>query len=53
MKELEKIESICPSCNQEGEINKIDAKIVEEGGKVWIIKNVINMVISKILTLAI
>ena len=38
MKELEKIKSVCPSCYQQGLIEKIDAKIVEEKGKVWIIK---------------
>ncbi|MEA3457680.1 MAG: radical SAM protein [Candidatus Thermoplasmatota archaeon] len=38
MKELEKTESICPACYQEGKIQKIDAKIVEENGKVWITK---------------
>jgi uncharacterized radical SAM superfamily Fe-S cluster-containing enzyme len=39
MKELEKIQSICPSCYQQGLIEKIDAKVIEEKGKVWIIKN--------------
>jgi len=39
MKELEKIESVCPTCYQKGTINKIDAKIIEENGKVWITKN--------------
>jgi hypothetical protein len=38
MKELEKIESVCPICYQEGKIQKIDAKIVEEDEKVWITK---------------
>ena len=38
MKELEKTKSICPACYQEGKINKIDAKIIEEKGKVWISK---------------
>jgi len=38
MKELEKTESICPACYQEGKIQKIDAKIVEQNGKVWITK---------------
>ena len=38
MKELENIKSVCPSCYQQGLIEKIDAKIVEEKGKVWIIK---------------
>mgnify|MGYP006279074119 CR=1 FL=1 len=35
---LEKTESICPGCYQEGTINKIDAEIIEENGKVWIQK---------------
>jgi len=39
MKKLEEIESICPACYQKGIIKKIDAKIIEEKGKVWIIKN--------------
>jgi uncharacterized radical SAM superfamily Fe-S cluster-containing enzyme len=39
MKELEKISSVCPACYQEGSIKKIDAKIVEENGKVYILKN--------------
>jgi len=38
MKELEKIESVCPTCYQEGKIQKIDAAIIEEDGKVWITK---------------
>jgi len=38
MKELEKTSSVCPACYQEGKINKIDAKIVEEDGKVYITK---------------
>ena len=39
MKELEKINSVCPTCYQEGVIQKIDASIIEEDGKVWITKN--------------
>jgi uncharacterized radical SAM superfamily Fe-S cluster-containing enzyme len=39
MKELENIKSVCPACYQEGKIHKIDAKVVEEGGKVYITKN--------------
>jgi uncharacterized radical SAM superfamily Fe-S cluster-containing enzyme len=35
---LEKIESVCPACYQEGKINKIDAYIVEEDGRVYIKK---------------
>ena len=38
MKELEKIKSVCPTCYQEGKIHKIDAKVVEENGKVYITK---------------
>jgi len=38
MKELEKISSVCPACYQEGKIVKIDAKIVEDNGKAYIIK---------------
>ena len=38
MEELEKVKSVCPACYQEGKIQKIDAKIVEEDGKVWIAK---------------
>jgi uncharacterized radical SAM superfamily Fe-S cluster-containing enzyme len=38
MKELEKIKSVCPICYQKGKIEKIDAKVVEEDGKVWIKK---------------
>jgi uncharacterized radical SAM superfamily Fe-S cluster-containing enzyme len=38
MKELEKIKSVCPACYQEGKIVKIDASIVEDGGKVYITK---------------
>jgi len=38
MKELEKTKSVCPACYQEGKIQNIDAKIVEQKGKVWITK---------------
>ncbi len=38
MKELEKTASVCPACYQEGKIRKIDAKIIEEEGKVYITK---------------
>ena len=38
MKQLEKTESVCPICYQEGKIQKIDASIIEEDGKVWITK---------------
>ncbi len=38
MKVLEKTQSICPACFRDGKINKIDADIVEEDGKVWIKK---------------
>jgi len=39
VKVLEETYSICPGCYQEGKINKIPAQIVEEDGKVWLIKN--------------
>jgi uncharacterized radical SAM superfamily Fe-S cluster-containing enzyme len=39
MKELEQTYSVCPACFQEGKIHKIDAKIVEDDGKVWITKH--------------
>jgi uncharacterized radical SAM superfamily Fe-S cluster-containing enzyme len=39
MKELEKTTSICPACYQEGNINKIDAKIIEDNKKVYITKS--------------
>jgi uncharacterized radical SAM superfamily Fe-S cluster-containing enzyme len=38
MKELEKTYSVCPACFQEGKVHKIDAKIIEDDGKVWITK---------------
>ena len=38
MKELERTFSVCPACFQEGKVHKIDAKIVEDDGKVWIMK---------------
>ena len=38
MKELEKTVSVCPVCYQDGKIKKIDAKIIEEDGKVYIFK---------------
>ena len=38
MKELEKTFSVCPACFQEGKVHKIDAKIIEDDGKVWIMK---------------
>lgn len=39
MEVLEETESICPECfRQKGELEKVDAEIVEEGGKVWIKK---------------
>jgi uncharacterized radical SAM superfamily Fe-S cluster-containing enzyme len=39
MKELEKTTSVCPGCYKEGKINKIDAKIIEEDGKIYITKD--------------
>ena len=38
MKELEKIESVCPACYQNGKIKKIPATVIEEKGKVYITK---------------
>jgi hypothetical protein len=38
MKVLEKTESICPICFEEGKIQKIDASIIEDDEKVWILK---------------
>ena len=38
MKELENITSVCPGCFMEGKIKKIDAKIIEEDGKIYISK---------------
>lgn len=38
MKELEKTYSICPVCFHEGKIQKIDASIIEDDKKIWIIK---------------
>ena len=39
MKELEKIQSVCPACYRDGKIQKIDASIIEDDGKVWISKD--------------
>ena len=38
MKELECTSSVCPACFKEGVISQIDAQIVEEDGKVYIVK---------------
>jgi len=38
VQELEKISSVCPAHYQEGKIKKIDAKVIEEDGKVYIWK---------------
>jgi uncharacterized radical SAM superfamily Fe-S cluster-containing enzyme len=38
MKELEKTKSICPDCFKEEKVNKIEAKIIEEEGQIWITK---------------
>jgi len=38
MNVLDKIESVCPACFQEGTIKKIDAEIIEKDNKVWIRK---------------
>jgi 7,8-dihydro-6-hydroxymethylpterin dimethyltransferase len=37
-KELETTFSVCPLCYQEGKIQKIPANIIEDEGKVWMIK---------------
>ncbi len=34
----EEVESICPECFKNGEIEKIPAQVVEENGKIWIKK---------------
>lgn len=34
----ESIESVCPECFKEGEINKIQADLVEEDGKLYLVK---------------
>lgn len=39
MNYLEKTCSICPVCFNEGKIQKIDANIIEDEDKVWIVKN--------------
>jgi uncharacterized radical SAM superfamily Fe-S cluster-containing enzyme len=39
MKQLDTITSVCPACFQQGRIHKIDAKIVEDKGKIWITKH--------------
>ncbi len=38
MKILEETESICPACFDEGILKKIDASIIEDDGKIWMIK---------------
>ncbi len=38
MRILEKTESVCPVCYQEGKIHKIEAQIIEKDGKVYITK---------------
>ncbi len=38
MHELDKTESICPTCFYEGSLNKIDANIIEDEGKIWMTK---------------
>jgi len=38
MSELEKIKSVCPACFQEGIIQKLDAAVIEDDGKVYITK---------------
>jgi len=38
MKVLGKTESVCPICFQEGKINKIDAQLIEDNRKIWMLK---------------
>lgn len=38
MKEIDQTTSVCPACFQEGKINKINAKIIEEDDKIYIWK---------------
>ncbi len=38
MKELEKIISVCPGCYREGKVQKLDASVVEDNGKIYITK---------------
>jgi len=38
MNQLEETTSVCPACFRDGKIHKIDAQIVEENGKVYIVK---------------
>ncbi len=38
MNELEKTYSVCPVCLQEGKIQKINASIIEDDKKIWMIK---------------
>lgn len=38
MKKIEDIESVCPECFKEGNVNKIKAEIAEEDKKIWILK---------------
>ncbi len=47
MNELEKTYSVCPMCFYEGKLQKIDANIIEDEGKIWIKKHCKNMVILR------
>ncbi len=38
MQTFEKTESICPTCFYDGKLQRIDTNIVEDNGKIWIIK---------------
>jgi len=38
MQILEQTKSICPTCFYQGLINKIDASIIEDDGKIWLTK---------------
>jgi uncharacterized radical SAM superfamily Fe-S cluster-containing enzyme len=38
MKMVENTESVCPLCFQEGKINKINAQLIEDEKKIWMLK---------------
>ncbi len=38
MEILEKTESVCPECLKKGDLQKIDAEVIEEDGKIWLKK---------------
>ncbi|MFP4117120.1 MAG: tetraether lipid synthase Tes [Candidatus Aenigmatarchaeota archaeon] len=39
MEILETTESVCPDCLKDGEVNKIDAEVIEEDDKIWLKKS--------------